>query len=132
MAVWPSGWRSSYEAIEGIDVKTAQPDLEFPLQETLAACKQVLLEHYGDKLKSLILYGSAAKDALTPESDVDLLVLLAPLVNYFQELRTIVDLLYPLQLEASYWLSAKPAAQDEFEQGVSQLYRNIHREGISL
>jgi hypothetical protein len=33
-------------------------------------------------------------------------------------------------MEASHWISAKPAAIDEFEQGLTQLYRNIHQEGI--
>jgi hypothetical protein len=49
-----------------------------------------------------------------------------------QELRTIVDVLYPLQLEASHWISAKPAAPDELEAGITQLYRNIKEEGIWL
>ncbi|NJL47566.1 MAG: nucleotidyltransferase domain-containing protein [Leptolyngbyaceae cyanobacterium SM2_5_2] len=109
-----------------------EPDLELNLQETLATCKQILVAHYADRLRSLILYGSAARDTLALESDLDLLVLLTPPINYFQELRTIVELLYPLQMTATYWLSAKPASQDEFEQGVSQLYRNIQREGILL
>ncbi|GAB4463703.1 MAG: hypothetical protein OHK0037_16790 [Elainellaceae cyanobacterium] len=102
------------------------------LQATLDKCQQLLSQHYGERLRSLIVFGSAVRNELTPTSDVDLLVLLAPPINYFQELRAVVDLLYPLQLEAPYWISAKPADATEFEQGVSHFYRNILREGIVL
>jgi predicted nucleotidyltransferase len=65
-------------------------------------------------------------------SDIDLLVLLRPPFDYFQELRDIIDLLYPIQLESEQLISAKPTALDEFEQGVIQLYRNAQREGVWL
>jgi len=65
-------------------------------------------------------------------SDIDLLVLLRPPFDYFVELRDIIDLLYPIQLESEQLISAKPAALDEFEQGAIQLYRNAQREGGRL
>ena len=113
-------------------MQTLTPLLPTSIQLTLAHCKQRLQQHYADRLKVLILYGSAAKQQLTPQSDLDLLVLLEPPLDYFQELRAIVDLLYPLQLDSSHWISAKPAATTEFEQGLTQLYRNIHQEGMVL
>lgn len=113
-------------------MQTLLPPLSDNVQHTLGNCKQQLQQHYNHKLKALILYGSAAKQQLTPQSDLDLLVLLEPPLDYFQELRAIVDLLYPLQLDASHWISAKPAVTHEFEQGLTQLYRNIHQEGIAI
>jgi predicted nucleotidyltransferase len=65
-------------------------------------------------------------------SDIDLLVLLSKPFDYFRELRRIIDLLYPLQLDTDQLISAKPAALDEFENGSIQLYRNAKREGILL
>ena len=113
-------------------MQTLLPPLSEPVKLTLSSCQQNLRQHYSSKLRALILYGSAAKQQLTPHSDLDLLVLLDPPLDYFQKLRTIVNLLYPLQLHASHWISAKPAATNEFEQGLIQLYRNIHEEGISV
>jgi predicted nucleotidyltransferase len=110
-------------------MKTTQPPLPPAIAETIAACKQVLTAHYGSRLHRLILFGSAARQQLSPDSDIDLLVILVPPVDYFQELRTLVDLLYPLQLDASHWVSAKPASLTEFEAGATQLYRNIQQEG---
>ena len=76
-----------------------------------------------------MLYGSLARDQSEPGSDIDLLVLLQGPVDYFRELRDIVDLLYPIQLETDRLISAKPAPVDEFERGSIQLYRNARREG---
>lgn len=109
-----------------------QPNLNPEIKKLLATCKQMLMTHYGDRLQSLILFGSAARQTLTLESDLDLLVVLTPPFDYFQELRSLVDILYPLQLEASHWISAKPASEQEFIAGATQLYRNIQQEGIKL
>lgn len=103
-----------------------------PIGNTLEACKAVLANHYGQRLKGLILFGSAARQEMTDRSDIDLLVLLPSDIDHPKELRALVDLLYDLQLEATHWISIKPAAQDEFQSGSTQLYRNIQEEGIHL
>ena len=105
---------------------------ESEAQLTLAACKQRLMARYGPKMDALILYGSAARQKLKPDSDIDLLVLLSPPFDYFKELYVIIDLLYPLQLESSHWISAKPANLNEFGAQQTQLYRNVQQEGIVL
>jgi len=102
------------------------------MSEITLECKRVLARHYGSQLNGLILYGSAARGQTSSESDIDLLVLLKNPFDYFRELRRIVDLLYPIQLESDHLISAKPAATDEFERGVLQLYRNIKQEGVSV
>ena len=100
--------------------------------ETLKKCKRSLERNYGSQFKGLILYGSAARDDAGPGSDVDLLVLLSQPFDYFAELRRIVDLLYPIQLESDRLISAKPVPVDDFQRGRLQLYRNAKREGVVL
>ena len=100
--------------------------------EIAQRCKQVLESHYGSRLSGLILYGSVARNQASSASDIDLLVLLSRPFDYFDELRQIVDLLYPVQLESEHLISAKPALMDEFEHGSIQLYRNVKREGLAL
>jgi len=100
--------------------------------ETLNKCRTALQRHYGARFKGLVLYGSVAREQASPESDIDLLVLLTKPFDYFQELRQIVDLLYPIQLESDRLISAKPAPVDEFEAGSVQLYRNAKREGVRM
>jgi predicted nucleotidyltransferase len=73
-----------------------------------------------------------ARDQASPASDIDLLVLLNQPFDYFDELRRIIELLYPIQLDSDQLISAKPAPMDEFERGSIQLYRNAKREGVLL
>jgi predicted nucleotidyltransferase len=95
-------------------------------------CKNILVDYYGTRFKGLILYGSLARNQASTGSDIDLLVLLSKPFDYFQELHQIIDLLYPIQLESEQFISAKPAAFDDFEQRAIQLYRNAKREGLAV
>jgi predicted nucleotidyltransferase len=100
--------------------------------QLLAQCKDVLAQHYGPRFRGLVLYGSLARGQADPESDVDLLVLLEGPLDYLQELRQLVDLLYPLQLESARLISAKPVLAEDYEQGAVALYRNAKREGVTV
>jgi len=102
------------------------------ITELVRNCRTALESHYGSRFKGLVLYGSAARDQTSLASDIDLLVLLSKPFDYFHELRQIIDLLYPIQLDTDQLISAKPAAVDDFEDGSIQLYRNAKREGILL
>lgn len=101
------------------------------MNSILKKCNQILSDYYGDNFERLILYGSMARGEAGNLSDIDLLVLLKEPFDYFEELRTIVELLYPVQLESPNLISAKPAANKEFESGKILLYRLAKREGIA-
>jgi len=96
----------------------------------ITKCKKTLAKYYGKRLKGIILYGSMARKQATSASDIDLLVLLTPPLDYFTELRQLVDVLYPIQLESKRLISAKPASIKDFELGSISLYRNAKREGV--
>lgn len=100
--------------------------------KTVQKCKDILESHYGPRFKGLILYGSVVREQASAGSDIDLLVLLSEPFDHFEELRRIIDLLYPVQLESERLVSAKPAGETEFEDGRLQLYRNAKREGEFL
>jgi predicted nucleotidyltransferase len=102
------------------------------IAEIIQKCKKTLADYYGAQFKGLILYGSVARDQASPASDIDLIVLLSRPFNYFDELREIIELLYPIQLESDRLISAKPASLDEFERGSIQLYRSAKREGVAV
>jgi predicted nucleotidyltransferase len=105
---------------------------EKTIHSDLERCKRILQASYGDRFAGLVLYGSRARDEETSDSDVDLLVLLAPPFDYSEELWTIIELLYPVQLEVDFLLSALPASVDEYRSGEIQLYRNVRREGVVI
>lgn len=80
----------------------------------------------------MILYGSIAREQAAPDSDIDLLVLLEAPLDYFTELRQLVDVLYPMQLESERLISAKPVLFNDFEMGTVSLYRNARRDGVAV
>lgn len=100
------------------------------IHEVVRKCKVALESHYGTQLEGLILYGSIAHHRSDLTSDIDLLILLNKSFDYFSELRQVIELLYPIQLESEWLISAKPVSLNDFEQGRIQLYRNAKREGI--
>ena len=101
-------------------------------RQIVQKCKEVLSRYYGLRLKGVILYGSVARGEADLASDIDLLVLLSASFDYFAELRQIVDLLYPIQLESEKLISAKPALASDYEVGTLSLYRNARREGVAV
>ena len=102
------------------------------VDEIIQQCKLVLEEYYGEKLQGTLLYGSSARGDSVSDSDIDLLILLMPPFDFFAELRRIVDLLYPIQLQSAQLISAKPASVKDFEIGSISLYRNIQAEGVAV
>lgn len=111
---------------------TGRERFEPGLATTLARARAALEAHYGSRLAGVVLYGSIARGTAEPESDIDLLVLLRGELDFFQELRTLVDLLYPIGLDSDRLISAKPSAVRDFEAGTIQLYRNVAREGLAI
>jgi predicted nucleotidyltransferase len=70
------------------------------IDDVVKRCKTALEDHYGSRLKGLILYGSVARNQADSMSDIDLLVLLGKPFDYFSELRQVIDVLYPIQLDS--------------------------------
>jgi len=75
--------------------------------QILRRCRELLLRHYGVQLEQVVVYGSTAQDTANAQSDIDLLVVLQGPFEHAKELRRIVDLLYPVQLETERVISAK-------------------------
>ena len=101
-------------------------------QAIIQKCKQILDEHYKSSFEGIILYDSTAREQSDIHSDIDILVLVNEPFANFQELRQIIDLPYPLQLESESLIAAKPASKTVFDNGDLQLYRNAKREGIMV
>jgi len=100
--------------------------------QILRRCRELLLRHYGAQLEQVVVYGSTAQGTADAQSDIDLLVVLQGPLEHATELRRIVDLLYPVQLEIERVISAKVARSTDFEKGTIQLYRNVKHRGLAI
>lgn len=85
---------------------------------------------FKERLHGIVLYGSYARGTSVQESDLDLMVLLEMPVQLGRDLETIVEALYPVQLELDAPIHALPVSEESFKAGQYGLYRNAQREGI--
>jgi predicted nucleotidyltransferase len=118
-----------------MSAKTTHPEI-------LNQYRQALLTHFPRQIQRLILFGSQARDEATPESDIDVLVV----VNWEEEplgrgryaapfgdprWRRMVELAYDLSLEYGVTLSPVVMSEKRFNRW-SPLTHRIQREGIEV
>ncbi len=90
---------------------------------------------YGQKLKSVILYGSVARGTATPESDIDIMILVdtsaKDLKSYEDKLS---DVSADFALEYLKVFSIIDVCYAEFSRWkqVLPFYRNVAKEGVVL
>ncbi len=100
--------------------------------EVLQKLTPELVHIFCDSIYSIILYGSVARGTSTPESDVDIAVIVK---SYTKEMRErMLDILVDLELEYNKVLSVLLIDYDKFREWENAMpfYRNIKQEGITL
>lgn len=99
--------------------------------ELLARLKRPLAEAFKERLRGVVLYGSEARAQSEPDSDIDVLVLLAGPFDFGSDLTTCIHVLYPLVLELERPIDVVPVERSVYDAQEFSLYRNAKREGIS-
>ena len=87
------------------------------------------LGRYGDRIESIILFGSVARGEAKEESDIDILVV------GDVSLEELVEVLFPILLEYGEFISAKNMEKDRFDFSAKEghsFVRNVLREGVVL
>lgn len=92
--------------------------------------KSALEGIYGPRLRGVYLYGSAAKDKLTKDSDVDLAIILDKISNRFTEYERTSQLGSQVSLEYNTLVSFFFACDNDFKTGRFSIHRAIKQEGI--
>ena len=91
-----------------------------------------LRDLYGQRLDSIILYGSRARGEGGPESDVDTLIVLNPLGDFWEEFGRISPIASRVSLDYDVVISAIPAGLKEYSEAGSPLILNVRREGMRV
>ena len=86
---------------------------------------------YGKRLKQLVLYGSYARGTQTPESDIDVAVILEGEVRPGREIDRMIDTITDLNLEFASLISVVPVSEADYSNRHSPLLNNLRREGIA-
>lgn len=100
-------------------------------REILARIQSILSSTYHERLRGVVLYGSAARGQSQPDSDIDVLVRLSGHISCWSDTRRIIDALYDLQLEIGRPLHVTPVRDSAYQAGACALYRNAMKEGIT-
>lgn len=105
------------------------------MKHMLQELSELLHSAYGDRLKSVILYGSVARGTQTDESDIDIMVLVdgdnAVLRSYSDKLS---DVSTGMSLKYCKVFSIIDVSYQEYEdwEHISPFYSNVSREGVVL
>lgn len=100
------------------------------VQAALDALRTALQKLYGERLVHIVLYGSHARGEATPDSDVDVMVVLRGSVQPLRELRRMSAIATDLSLEHELLISLLPIAEATVEAEELPLLREIQTEGI--
>lgn len=101
-------------------------------QSLLTQLHEYLKTLYGKRLCQVMLFGSHARGDARPDSDVDVLVVLAGAVNPGQEIANISEFLADLSLEYDKVIGCLFMDETRFTTRQGPLLRNIRREGIAI
>lgn len=105
------------------------------MRKILSELSELLQQVYGNRLKSVIVYGSVARGTSTKDSDIDILVLVEGSAS---ELRTYEEKLNEVSADISLkylkvFSIIDVAYQEYWEwRQISPFYRNVAEEGIVL
>jgi predicted nucleotidyltransferase len=102
-------------------------------QEALTIASEVkaeLTKIYGPRLRAVYLYGSAARDQLGPDSDIDIAVILDHIENNSLERRRTSGLGSALSLAHNTLVSFFFSDEADLKTGRFAIHRFINEEGV--
>jgi predicted nucleotidyltransferase len=114
------------------------------VQAALAAFQRTLLDAYSGQIRRIILYGSYARGDAAPDSDVDVMVVVAweeeRLPDGFYRSqhndprwKAIVDIAHDISLEHGVWLSPHVVGENRYRAHQRwSFFKEVNREGSVL
>jgi len=98
--------------------------------EIAGKAREDLDQIYGERLRGVYLYGSAARDQLTPDSDIDIAIVLDEIPSRFEEHEQTSQLSSDISLENNTVVTFLFIAESDFKEGLFTIHRVIKREGV--
>lgn len=102
------------------------------LQQILNELRGRLVEHYGDRLLDVVLFGSQARGDAAPGSDIDVMVVLKGDVHAGEEIERTGDFVAALSLKYDVLLSVIFRSEEAFHYSETPLLINVRSEGVRI
>jgi predicted nucleotidyltransferase len=135
-------WLLDHDLIAGPDAERAlteraDPDLPelgggLDPHRVAAAVAADLRTLYGDRLRTVVLFGSWARGDAHPESDIDLLVVLDEVPSRQRELRRMRDVLWRHSLANDTVVTEIPVSEREYRDSDEPLLARARLEGVRI
>jgi predicted nucleotidyltransferase len=87
---------------------------------------------YRERLEEVVLYGSRARGDAQEDSDIDTLIVLRPLEDFWAELSRIGEIANRISFEYNVVISAIPVDASEFRNPETPLLLATHQEGVHV
>jgi predicted nucleotidyltransferase len=104
----------------------AKPPWQIAVDQFVAELKSL----YGSRFSKAVLYGSRARGEAREDSDIDVVVVLDPLGDFWEELNRISPIASRISLEHGVVLSEFPVDSAAFAHGADALMRAARQEGV--
>jgi len=91
-----------------------------------------LARSLGDQLVSVLLYGSQARNQASPDSDIDVLVVVRDDSDYGDLIRRTSAAVSALSLRYDVVISRAFVSQERYEREQSPFLLNVRREGVAI
>ena len=98
--------------------------------EIAAQVRDELEKLYGERLRGVYLYGSAARDTMDEDSDIDIAIVLDEIHSRFDEHERTGDLGSQVSLEYNTLVTFLFITEADFKEGLFTIHRVIKREGV--
>jgi len=85
---------------------------------------------YGERLHAVVLYGSYARGEATPDSDVDVMVVLEGEVDAWAEIQRMSEDAYEVSSSYEELVTIYPVARSEFESTQTSVVSAARAEGV--
>ena len=100
--------------------------------EIAAKAREALKAIYDGRLRGVYLYGSAARDQLTANSDIDIAVVLDEIPSRFAEHERTSQLAADLSLQYDTVVTLLFVTEADLADGTFLIHRMVKREGVPV
>jgi predicted nucleotidyltransferase len=101
-----------------------------PLETVLADLRAGLAALYGARLQRVVLFGSHARGDAEPESDIDVMVVLAGPLDHWQEVQRTSALTSELSIRYDTDIARVFATPEQYAGAEGGVYDSVRREGV--
>lgn len=101
------------------------------ISEVLKEIKTGLADLYADRLHGVYLFGSYVRDEATPDSDVDLLIVLDEVEHYVGELERTAELVSDLSLRHDVSISRVFMPDERWRSGESPFLLTVREDAVA-